>query len=206
METRLHEGGRVGRWTLVRRTVLTKRSKWWCRCDCGTEKEVHGSSLLSGTSLSCGCLRAEELSERSTTHGGSKEPLYRVWAAMMGRCYDANDRFYKDYGGRGVKVCRRWHSYTNFRLDMGDRPSDKHSLDRRKNHLGYSKANCVWSTTTEQARNRRSNRMITYKGRTQCLQAWAEELGVSRSRLSTRLDRQGLSVHEAFTRPSRYHK
>lgn len=204
MGARLAVGVRFGRLTLVGRTVFTKKSRWMVLCDCGTLKDVSGDSLLTGNSNSCGCLRRELLSMWGTTHGGSKTPLYRVWASMVDRCYSETTPGYSDYGGRGITVCERWHDFANFRDDIGKRPSPRHSLDRINNDLGYSPDNVRWATGSEQARNKRSNRLITYQGRTQCLQAWADELGMNRHTLATRIDRQGLDIAEAFTRPSRY--
>lgn len=114
---------------------------------------------------------------------------YLSWKDMIKRCTNPTDSGAKNYLERGIEVCDRWLScFDNFLEDMGLKPTPQHTLERKDNSLGYSPENCCWATRTEQARNRRSNRLLTYQGRTQPLSAWAEELGLTekvvRSRLS----------------------
>ena len=97
---------------------------------------------------------------------------------MVHRCTEPTYVKYKDYGARGITVCSEWLDFENFLADMGERP-DGHSLERRDNNLGYSKANCCWATKKEQARNTRNTVLLTWQGRTQSMSAWAEELGLS---------------------------
>jgi hypothetical protein len=108
---------------------------------------------------------------------------------------------YLNYGGRGIIVCDRWlgaDGYKNFLADVGKRPSPKHTLDRRNNNGNYEPGNCSWATAAVQCRNRRNNRIIAYKGKTLCAADWAEELGINRKTLYTRL-RQGWPVERALT-------
>ncbi len=86
-------------------------------------------------------------------------PLYTVWRSMIGRCYDKNVKQYKDYGGRGIKVCPQWrHSYRQFYADMAPRP-DGYTLDRTNVDGDYSPDNCRWATRKQQQRNRRSGNL-----------------------------------------------
>jgi hypothetical protein len=109
---------------------------------------------------------------------------------MKKRCYDEKSDHYYLYGGRGIMVCERWlgeDGYQNFEADMGPRPTPDHQLDRKNTNGNYEPSNCMWSTRKEQQRNRRVNRMVTIGGRTQCLAAWAEEVGLCFKTLEKRL-------------------
>lgn len=89
-------------------------------------------------------------------HGLSNEPIYDCWVAMKARCLNKKNPVYHLYGGRGIKVCKRWLVFDNFYKDMGDMP-DKKTLDRANNNKGYSKDNCRWITIQEQQKNKRNN-------------------------------------------------
>lgn len=133
------------------------------KCSCGTERDVHACSVIAGNTTSCGCLRKELARVRARknqvagiTHGMSKTKLYRTWSAMLHRCEDPTDVNWKNYGGRGITVCIRWHEFQKFVLDMGDPPSPEHQIDRRNNSLGYKPSNCRWATRAENSKNRRT--------------------------------------------------
>ena len=84
-----------------------------------------------------------------------RHPLYVMWNNIFQRCENPTAPGYKEYGGRGIHVTKRWYKFENFLIDMGPRPSCKHSIDRIKNDKGYGKSNCRWATRSQQMLNRR---------------------------------------------------
>jgi hypothetical protein len=100
-----------------------------------------------------------------TTHCGYKTRLYKIWSGMHERCYRIKHMHYKDYGGRGIKVCKEWEEFTNFRdWAIQNGYDDKLTIDRINNNGDYEPNNCRWVTFTEQANNRRSNHIISVNG------------------------------------------
>lgn len=149
-------------------------ARWACICDCGAEKVVRGQHLRSGTISSCGCYQRECASKMGKsgngriTHGeGSfkrQSPEYTSWRSMIERCRSPNSTGWHRYGGRGISVCDRWHSFENFLADMGRKPSPHHSIDRIDNDGNYEPENCRWATNAEQLYNRSCTRRIEYRG------------------------------------------
>lgn len=131
-------------------------------------------------------------------------PLYNVWCSMRQRCNDPGSQFYEYYGGRGIRVCSRWDDFEVFVADMGAMPSAKHTLDRKNNDGNYEPSNCRWATMKEQCRNRGNNVVYTYRGKTQCLSAWAEDTGLKYATLYMAL-RRGKSFENAID-PSKRRK
>lgn len=160
-------GHRYGKFRVVEyaRTHTTKSGSkiavWRCQCDCGNYAEVYACNLRSGNSKCCGCTRAQSLLKCRTTHGKTKTPEYTVWLNMIARCHNKNHKSYKNYGGRGISVCKRWKSFENFLQDMGERPTGC-SLDRIDVDGNYSKDNCRWADGRTQSMNRRIDG--TYRG------------------------------------------
>jgi len=112
-------------------------------------------------------------------HGMCNTPEYRCWIAMIQRCTNPKAVGWKNYGGRGIKVCQRWlDSFENFLSDMGRRPPGKYEIDRIDNNGHYEPGNCRWATRSQQSINRRTNTMITHNGRTQTGAEWARELSL----------------------------
>lgn len=158
---------------------------WFCCCSCGNVKCVYGDNLSRELIRSCGCLRRELSAAKALTHGhtvGRSDgipltPEYACWLGMRVRCTNSGRHSYENYGGRGICVCERWDSFEAFLADMGSRPTSSHSIERKDNSKGYEPDNCVWATDKDQCRNRRSNAVFEFRGRSQCVAAWAEEVG-----------------------------
>lgn len=137
---------------------------------------------------------------RPTEHGLGKTKTYYSWIEMKRRCLDPNNYNYQNYGGRGIRVCKRWMKFTNFLDDMGMRPDGK-SLDRINGKRGYSKRNCRWATSREQIINRSITRWIAFRGETLCLADWALRTGLTSARIAQRIDEQKWSIKDALTQP-----
>jgi len=179
------------------------RRFWIVFCVCGGVKEVDHYQLVSGRTKSCGCLRKKNVTKAIATHKKSYTAEYKIWDGMLQRCTNVNAKGYVWYGAKGIDVCEEWKNFEVFYFDMGKRPTWKHTLERIDNSKGYSPSNCIWATRQEQARNKSSNKLITWKSETLCLEDWAKVLGVKSNTLNYRLKR-GWSVEEAFLgyRPS----
>lgn len=175
---------------------------WKCTCSCGETSIRKGSSLRRGHVKSCGCWYKEKSLKHGHSKGGVRSSEYTCWKSLRSRCLNKNDRGYSRYGGRGITVCKRWRdSFEAFLEDMGLKPSPKHSIDRINNNKGYSKSNCRWALLVTQARNRRSNRKLKFRGESLCIIEWAERLGCRYQRIVSRLHR-GWSIEKALTCPS----
>ena len=155
-------GKKFGRLVATRRigTTPTRNSLWEFRCECGENHIANLNEVKRKITNSCGCYRRDYCRKRMTTHGeGGKvtiTPEYRIWNGMKDRCFRKDSEEFNYYGGRGITVCDTWKlSFEKFLLDMGRRPSEKHSIDRINNDDGYYKENCRWATKSEQAENRR---------------------------------------------------
>lgn len=132
---------------------------------------------------------------------GKLSPEYCAWANMVSRCENQNRSDFKHYGGRGILVSAEWRSsFANFLADMGRRPSALHTLDRFPNNDGnYEPSNTRWATRQEQARNRRSTRMLLAFGKNLPLAEWADAKEINAATLKSRL-KQGVSPEVALTR------
>lgn len=135
------------------------------------------------------------------THGMSNTRLYWVWKSMIGRCNDPGNKDYADYGGRGVAVCEQWSEFVPFHdWALSHGYAGGLTLERTKNNLGYGPDNCRWATRHEQARNKRNNRIVSFRGRSLTIAEWAESLGIPAYIISRRL-RDGWAEDQAVGSP-----
>ncbi len=133
-------------------------------CVCGKKLKVQQPCLRSGNTTSCGCLRAEQIGERSFKHGKCNDKVYSQWADMVQRCTNPNASNYAYYGGRGITVLSDWLDFDTFYKSVGEPPTNKHSLERLDTNKGYCPDNVVWATWKEQCANRRNSVRYTLNG------------------------------------------
>lgn len=175
---------------------------WKVRCDCNPKVEFVTTAvyLRVGDIKSCGCYGQDLARTRATKHSRHGSPEYRSWQAMLTRCTNEKGQDYKDYGGRGIRVCERWQDFSAFLEDMGERPSLKHTLDRVDVDDHYYKENCRWASPEEQQLNKRGTIFVEYQGQRVPLRTLATSLGVPYHLLHGRLKR-GWSLDRTITEP-----
>ena len=160
---------------------------WLFTCACGGAcvKAIADVSkdAKKGRIPSCGCLFHEHRSQAAFRHGYAHHPLHHIWVSMRQRCRDPKCSHFRNYGGRGIKVCERWESCKNFFEDMLPTWKPGLSLDRIDNNGDYEPGNCRWATAKEQGRNKRTN----HKVRGITVTELAEQCGVDRGTIYARL-------------------
>ena len=172
-------------------------TRWLCRCSCGHEREVLAGNLVRGKTVSCG-------HEQRTAGGLWKENQseYDTWAQMLKRCELPTNASYDHYGGRGIRVCRRWQEFGNFLKDMGKRPFPDWQLDRINNDGDYEPESCRWVSPSQNVRNSTSATLLEFDGRSMSIAEWAEEKGVN-PRVFYARRAKGWSVERMLTQPVR---
>lgn len=200
-------GQRFGRLVALRHEATPgAKTFWFCRCDCGKEVLVGYGELKSGNTRSCGCLRKETASEHlreiTRKHGMFGTRLYHIWDSMKARCYNKNHAAYKNYGGRGISVCKDWRknfeSFYKWAIENGYQ--EHLTIDRIDNNGDYCPQNCRWATYLEQAENRRSTIFLTVLGETKTISEWSAETGISKSCIRYRL-KTGWPEDKIFSNP-----
>ena len=210
----LEKGQRFGHLTVMKLDhIKTKIYRGWKRnieyylvkCDCGNERIIEKTKLTLNRQISCGCIGKINIKKAATKHGQYKTRLNRIWAGMKTRCNNVNATEYKNYGGRGIKVCDEWQDFEHFynwAINNGYR--DDLTIDRIDVNGNYCLDNCKRSRNNEHSNNRRDTIFITYNNETHCLTEWAEILGFNYSVLFERLKR-GFEIERAFTQPLQIH-
>jgi hypothetical protein len=180
--------------------------KYLCKCDCGTSIRASLGNLKSGHTKSCGCYDKERLSERRTTHGLRKHPLYVVWFGMKGRCLNSKNPRYGYYGGRGIKVCKEWMDFKVF-YDWAISAGYKEGLeiDRYPDMNGdYTPTNCRFADQEQQQNNKRNNRKFLYNGSLMSLKQISVASGINFHTLSNRLYIQKRPIERLFEPPTKH--
>lgn len=191
---------RFGRLVVVSEgTKRGKKRTYVCACDCGKESTAFVSDLTSGKHTSCGCFHREIVTKHGHAgkHGrpATRTRAYKCWTSMKIR---------SKWGESLVDICKEWNdSFQAFLRDMGDAPTERHSLDRYPDRCGqYKPGNVRWATPREQVENRSCARMLTYLGKTKNVSVWCRELGLNESTIRYRV-RAGWSDHKILTTPIR---
>ena len=178
--------------------------KWLCECECGNRAIVFGYHLRNHHTSSCGCLVREtsrKMGQANRKHGHEGSRLYNIWRGMKSRCHNPNNKDYKSYGDRGIKVYPDWydfHIFLEWAIDSGY--SDNKSIDRLDVNGDYCPENCRWATTNEQSNNKRTSRYLTHEGHTHTVGEWAKLLNIPYATLYRRLFRYGWNIERAFTK------
>lgn len=192
-------GMRFERLSVIKKVRKNGKVAWVCKCDCGNETQPYSTELLRGRARSCGCLQKEIVSAKFRKHGQYNTRLYRIWSNMIQRCSNPKNNSYYLYGAKGVSVCDEWKDFASFSSWAAESGySDNLSIDRIKTIKGYSPDNCRWATPQEQTDNRGCTRLISFDGKTQTLNRWAEETGISYRKLLWRLN-HGWPIEKALT-------
>ena len=201
-------GQRFGRLLVLERANYNNHGAYWlCKCDCGNEKIISGTSLRKGLTISCGCYAKEKRRKATTKHGFARTKLNYAYDHMIKRCYSSKDKYFKNYGGRGIKVCDEWlndsRTFYKWAIENGydsNAPYMKCTLDRIDVNGDYSPENCRFVDIKTQCNNRTSNFLITYDGLTMNATEWSKKIGLNPRTLIKRI-RSGWSTKEALTTP-----
>lgn len=189
---------KFGKWLVLQRTEERDSHgsiKYLCKCECGKEKLVDGYSLRSGISKYCiGCKNQKRYGKKKNKR------INIIYNGMKARCYNSNTPEYKNYGGRGIKICDEWlDNYWNFEnWAINNGYKNNLSIDRINNDENYEPNNCRWATRIQQQNNTRNNKFIVYKGERKTIAEWSRIIGVSSTCLSYRL--KNWDIEKAFNK------
>lgn len=164
---------------------------------CGTNFKALYNNVKKGNTKSCGCQKNKNPHK---THGMSNSRIYNVWRTMIYRCELATHISYKNYGARGISVCKRWHKFENFLEDMGI-PLGKLDIDRIDNNGNYEKNNCKWSSRKENSNNKRNSTKISWNGIDYSIGELSHIFNLNEKCLRKRL-RMGWQLDKALKTPS----
>jgi hypothetical protein len=184
---------RFGKLLVIREGDKIRASRAWvCKCDCGKEITVKSGSLKIGHTKSCGCIKRDAAKYCYMR-------FYNTWTGMLSRCYSKKNIGYKNYGGRGISVCKAWREdYMAFHNWALKRWKEGHTLDRRNNDGNYTPYNCRYATPKQQQNNRRVNRRIRIRKSTKTLAQWVEHYGLTTNLVYSRVYR-GWDIVTALT-------
>lgn len=204
MEIKNEIGNNYGRLNVLSRGSSTNNHAYWnCICECGNLTTVRGADLRNNKIRSCGCLKNETTSKIFKKHGLSNHKLYDVWTKIKSRCYNKNDKDYKNYGGRRIKVCDEWMndfmSFYNWSLSSGY--IDKLTIERIDVNNDYKPSNCKFIPNCEQSLNWRRSLKFTYKGETKDIRYFSNKYNINYYALRARLTQYKWDINKAIETP-----
>lgn len=203
MDLSIYIGMKYGQLTI--KSIERVNSKLYVSalCDCGNTGTYMLVKLKDGHTKSCGCLHKKIMSNILTSHGLYHTRIYKTWNGMIDRCRRKKNKSYKNYGGRGITVCKEWAndfmSFYNWAINNGY--SEELTIERRDVNGNYEPGNCRWITNAQQALNRRDNHFVTYNGVTKTIAEWAKDLNMNYNTLINRLNTYRWGIEKALTEP-----
>lgn len=197
-------GKRYGRLVVIEKADSLKgHARWRCKCDCGNECVVHGSSLRSGNTKSCGCYKTENARKLYSTVRQNDKRLYAVWNGIKQRCTNPNSKSYQNYGGRGIEMDSEWanhyESFYNWAINAGYRTGME--IDRIDNNGNYCASNCRFVDSIIQANNKRNVKLYEIDGVEKSLPQWCRECNQDYWLVRQRVYKLGWTIEEALTTP-----
>lgn len=166
------------------------RWMWECQCECGGKSVAYPNQVISGKTKTCGCGRSVTFHDMHLKHGFSGTRLHNIWKGMRKRCNTTSSQDYCNYGGRGIRVCAEWDDFVAFRswaIENGY--ADNMTIERKDNNQNYCPDNCTWIPNEKQSLNTRSVIEVSYGGKTMPVGRWADELGIKRLTVYSRIKR-----------------
>lgn len=191
-------GKRFGKLLVLERAESSNsgRTRWRCKCDCGSETIVDGFLLRNGKTKSCGCLK---YSKRNGYINEKNKRLHSIWANMKSRCNNKNSKSYSVYGGKGIKVCKDWEKFLDFQnWAIANGYSDELTIERLDVNKNYCPENCCWIPKSEQAKNRTCTYKIMHNGKEKNLTELCKELNLNYKRIHNRIHKLGWNVEKAI--------
>ena len=207
------KGQKYGRLTVLEKSEPIRfkgsgktKIRWLCRCECGNTVVVTTGALRSGRTKSCGCYATEKqriIGSKRKTHGMAGTRLYDIWRSMKKRCDVKTTEAYKNYGGRGIKICNEWannyKSFYDWAISAGYKKGKE--IDRIDNNGNYEPNNCRFVDEETQANNKRNVRLYTINGITKSLSQWCKDYDLDYYMVRQRIYKLGWTIEDALNKP-----
>lgn len=199
----MKDGCRYGNLTILKEVKNQKTRRFVCRCDCGKYTVKRGDTMRNGSAKSCGCLQIKNSLDAHLKHGFGNHPLYKVWNTIKQRCFSVKRRDFHRYGGRGISICKEWADDFNtfYKWAVYSGYDKGLTIERKDNDGPYSPDNCIWADRTQQANNRRTNRVVFFEGNYLTIAQWSRLFNINQHALRQRID-SGWPIEKALKQPA----